>query len=1580
MKNYSILQHKISFVFVFFLVFIFSCFPIHNSAYAINGKSVGRIHVPNGEKPENFYKLFRNEKEIKELSHSMEVRAGDIVAPINNKTVWINLDNRCNSEIGNTKQPVVVSCKFTEMKESENIFALPFIHFYETFLKLKAKETIDATILALIYGSAAFSAVTTKGGGSCECLPDEEFRFSRIPQDNSTHLHGEEMLFSYKDKDNECCEEAELVLMDSKGIEVHRESLLLGEIMSTTDISGKLKGGEVYRWHINLKGKKISGEYRLKVLDKKRTTYIKSMLKSIEDHAGENDPILMQAFFLQILSNGREDINLYEKSLRMLLESDLDLDDNHYVYVLENLANSIHAYNETSDDNTHIDPKTAEVKIEKNEVDADFIKRLIGQTRRSLSDSFIYEEHKGNFKEALQYVELTEKALEVYDEDEDLLWESCYLKAKVLDLMNRHSEAIKIYDVLLKDSNDDKEKVALIHASRWLSTVSQYVSPEGILYMMTTAQYMPDISKKMGDNQKLLKNMMKEINDTSIKSRLRRLMFIIHKMTINGAMYSAKDNLGKDKIKGSKAISSIENVFNNYLKEFREWGGKEAEAYVEYSLTDFFFLVGEEEAAIISSKRAIEIYRELDDEIGEANVHMRKGDYFIGPNNSPDVFNLSTVNKGLSITMTKDFGSQYVELSQKEVIDNLDKTKNYYSVALKLYEREGSVRGRAEIMLRKGYIAFIENKAADAYTYYERAAKLFESVGDFRGKNRTLLHLANLNISKQQFNEAKTNIDEIINLFKYNKNYGILEGVGATLESLGINYYYANVDHERALFCFETAITCYENLEAPITQAFRLNEIITLYRKIGQYNKSLNLVDKALGYIKKYAEKPTLPKSFPYLNLKMNLMLEKAINSYEIGHYKKSVEFLNEMRTLGKTSDNPEVWEGAFNFYMTYVNILQENFSEALKYAKQGEENVLLSGIYTKKKEFDKSIDVLLKELADTDKKIEEEKQKKSFEGVIIIHKNHKATVLYNLIHVYRKSGQCDKSFKMLNEWNDLDVTWSDRLHKPWDFDDMVGRIFECKKEYQKAYEHYDKAVNSLETNREQFNVKEFRESFVEGKQDVYEHTIKVLLKMHESALEKEGSDNNNYDEMAFGYMERAKSRTLLEILQSVKRDLAGYISDEERKAESLLNSKIKKLNLAIALEGSKKLKNNKKLTQLRSDLRKARETYNRFMTNLYIKYPGLALKHGQSKVLKGREAVKLAGDNNIKIVEYYVGKETLFVFVVTEDGLKSYSMNMEKSALKKKIAALRSPLQEIKKKGKYTPGKYKYNRELAGKIYNLIVKPFESELNEGDTISIVPDKFLFALPFQALIDNNGKYLVQNYKIFYAPSTTVLYQLMKTGTETKKAAALMVFGDPVLGKRGVSWMEGRSYKELLQAGKEIDKLKEIFTANIDVYQRERMLEDTFKKEAPNARSLHLSTHGLLDSKSPMFSGLLFSQGISKKEDGFLEAREIMDLNLSNVNLAVTSACETRLGRVTDGEGIIGLTRAFFTAGVNSVLVSLWSVADAEPTTLLMERFYREIRAGKSKTEALQRAQVKLIEESEYTSPFYWAPFVLAGGM
>ena len=191
---------------------------------------------------------------------------------------------------------------------------------------------------------------------------------------------------------------------------------------------------------------------------------------------------------------------------------------------------------------------------------------------------------------------------------------------------------------------------------------------------------------------------------------------------------------------------------------------------------------------------------------------------------------------------------------------------------------------------------------------------------------------------------------------------------------------------------------------------------------------------------------------------------------------------------------------------------------------------------------------------------------------------------------------------------------------------------------------------------------------------------------------------------------------------------------------------------------------------------------------------------------------------------------------------------------------------------------------------------------------------------------------------------------------------------------------GFDFTNLPNTREEVNAISELYPkAERQVYLGAQAREEALKAEQLNQyRYIHFATHGLINEKIPSRSGIVLSLIPDSKEDGFVQMREIMRLKL-NADMVTLSACSSGLGKLVDGEGMIGLTRAFMYAGADSVVVSLWNVSDSA-TAELMSAFYRNLKNGLPKDEAMRQAKLKLLHgpQSVWKHPYFWAPFVLAG--
>jgi CHAT domain-containing protein len=247
--------------------------------------------------------------------------------------------------------------------------------------------------------------------------------------------------------------------------------------------------------------------------------------------------------------------------------------------------------------------------------------------------------------------------------------------------------------------------------------------------------------------------------------------------------------------------------------------------------------------------------------------------------------------------------------------------------------------------------------------------------------------------------------------------------------------------------------------------------------------------------------------------------------------------------------------------------------------------------------------------------------------------------------------------------------------------------------------------------------------------------------------------------------------------------------------------------------------------------------------------------------------------------------------------------------------------------------------------------------------------------------------LIERFAISYAPSASALAALRALKRNNAvEARGIIAFGDPVYSKdeapptNGAATERAFDFRQLPYTRAEVNGIAALFSPNERrVFLGADANEANVKAEPlKQYRYAHFAAHALIDEERPARSGIVLSTATDSKEDGALQMGEVMRLKL-NADLVTLSACRTGLGQLLRGEGMIGLTRAFLYAGSESVMVSLWNVNDIA-TASLMKAFYKNLKQGLNKDEALRQAKLELIHgrQQAWRHPYYWAAFVLVG--
>ena len=268
--------------------------------------------------------------------------------------------------------------------------------------------------------------------------------------------------------------------------------------------------------------------------------------------------------------------------------------------------------------------------------------------------------------------------------------------------------------------------------------------------------------------------------------------------------------------------------------------------------------------------------------------------------------------------------------------------------------------------------------------------------------------------------------------------------------------------------------------------------------------------------------------------------------------------------------------------------------------------------------------------------------------------------------------------------------------------------------------------------------------------------------------------------------------------------------------------------------------------------------------------------------------------------------------------------------------------------------------------LHQILIEPIVDLLltNPLTPVIFIPDGELYEVPFAALENAQHQYLIDLHPISVAPSISILAQTARLKQRNIPTSTPSL----VIGNPDFSQHQG-SYQQLRFSDDEAREVARLFPSQLLLGNA--ATESAVKRWLPSARIAHFATHGFRDSDNALNSGIVLTP--SGADSGILTAEKVLNLNL-HADLVVLSACNTGRGKIT-GDGVIGLSRSFITAGAASTIVSLWSIDD-RATSVLMSEFYRQWRGGKSKTQALRDAMLKT--KAQYPDPYFWSSMSLYG--
>lgn len=638
-------------------------------------------------------------------------------------------------------------------------------------------------------------------------------------------------------------------------------------------------------------------------------------------------------------------------------------------------------------------------------------------------------------------------------------------------------------------------------------------------------------------------------------------------------------------------------------------------------------------------------------------------------------------------------------------------------------------------------------------------------------------------------------------------------------------------------------------------------------------------------------------------------------------------------------------------------------------------------------------------------------------------NREREASTLNKIGFLYASLGQPEKALDSFQKALPLAQSVGDR-YKESESLQGVATVQRDSGNLSAAREKIESAIGVIEDVRSGVTDRRLQASFLATKEGVYEFYVDLLMRLNQQ------DPAAGYAALALKASERARARSLLDTLieshADIRQGVDPKLLSDLRRLQAELNDKANKQSL---------LGNDAASQQKRVELARQTEDlanqYDRVNSEIRARSPRYAALL-QPRLLDASDIQQQVLDSDSVLLEYFLGKQRSFLWVVTQNSLDSFVVP-GREKLEAEAREIYSLQVARNKQVKFETPEEKRARiadadsmywAAAGRLSNDILGPAAAKLG-GKRLLIVAQDALQYIPFAALPEPNTaasterQPLILSHEVVMLPSASVLAVLRSDVAGRKPPAkTVAVLADPVFSTDDPRVSESRGARAGRQtvarerslpgessAGLEpaaqgsdagLDRTRiprlpfthEEAEAILSLVPRQDALgalgfdanlKTATSPELAGYRILHFATHGLINTHHPELSGIVLSlvNRRGEREDGFLRLNEIYNLKLP-ADLVVLSGCETGLGEQIKGEGLLGLTRGFMYAGTPRIVVSLWDVSDRGTAGLMKSFYVAMLKKGVSASKALQIAQIEMFRSGSQSAPYFWAPFEIQG--
>jgi len=868
----------------------------------------------------------------------------------------------------------------------------------------------------------------------------------------------------------------------------------------------------------------------------------------------------------------------------------------------------------------------------------------------------------------------------------------------------------------------------------------------------------------------------------------------------------------------------------------------------------------------------------------------------------------------------------------------------------------GNQRVAAAFLSNMGAVYDTLGRRAEALNSFLASLSINRKVDDLWGLGADLSNVGVIQLHMGQYGDAMTNLEEALTL---HRNLGNRRGQAAALSNIGLIH--QNLGrYEKALSYYDRALALKKETGDRRGVGLVLSNIGVIHHNLGQYETALEHYRQALAIHQDIGDRRGEAKALSNMGLMHN----------NLGNYEEALEHYEKALTIRRLIGDRRGEGGDMaNIGLAYHNL--GDYNKALTH-------------YNKALAIHRAVGDRRGEGRDL---------------------SNMGMLFDNMGDHEEAAGFLRQSLETVQELGAPESVW--RVHR------RLGQVEATLYEIRSAIGHYEAALSTIETIREELSAKSARSSYMRSKIYIYDELIELLAERHRL------DPGAGYGQKAMEIFERKQGRLFLEEMgRSGARNFAG-VPDEILEKENDLIRERARVRDALTQERSKPLEtlNPKRVRQLEAELDDILDAQAALEAKIREEYPDYhAMKYPKPVDLETLQAEVLRPGEII--LAYDIRTNTASAWVVSRNHFSMHPINTRRYKMEDMVRRFRDYGVELKSKElrgikvRFKPPKEVEPaeppdlypilfpasvrdaldvaaRDDAARVGRGCAHSPASGGGNGGLIYVVPTGPLYELPLEALDtgEESPHYLIEDHAMAYLSSASLLKILRDAQARRRERPAhpLLAFANPDYQQETFDAFvplpdteeEVRAIREALHAPESSDPLQLRSKA-----ARSRVLKFNENDVLDDYRYLVFATHGIMPGEIQGMTQpalILSDPDPHTGEEGFLTMADVFGLNL-NADLIALTACNTGRGEDVRGEGVMGLTRSFMFAGAPAITVTLWSV-ESESIKDINVGMFKNLNANMGRAHALREIKLRMIrgkEKGAWTHPFYWAPMVLFG--